>query len=110
MTFILLTHIFIASLFVPADTVNTSSSITEVTVFRQQAQIQRTADVDLKQGKNIIVFNRLTPYLNQNSLQLKATGTFTVQSMKRRFNYFSGDIPDPQIQVLEAQRDSLQQG
>ena len=109
MTFILIAHIFIASLFMPADTVNTSSSISEVTVFRQQAQIQRTADVDLKQGKNIFVFNRLTPYLNQNSLQLKATGTFTVQSMKRRFNYFFSDIPDPQIQALEAQRDSLQQ-
>lgn len=103
-TLFLLTHTFTVS-----DSVMVSSGIEEVTVFRQQAQIQRTADVNLKAGKNILVFEKISSAINQNSIQLRADGKFTVLSITHRYNYFTTQQRNPVLLKLENQRDSLQQ-
>ncbi|MEQ8525393.1 mucoidy inhibitor MuiA family protein [Gracilimonas sp.] len=98
-----------SAMFTPTDSIMVSSDVEEVTVFRQQAQIQRIADVNLKAGKNIIVFKKLTSAINQNSIQLKADGKFTVLSITQRYNYFTSQQKNPAIIELENQRDTLQQ-
>lgn len=109
MNLLLLSLFILTNTITPVDSLTTSSSIVEVTVFRQQAQIVRQAKIDLKEGKNIIVFERLSPTLKQRSVQLKANGKFTVLSLSQRYNYFSEQRNNPEIQILENQRDSLQQ-
>ncbi|MBO6586569.1 MAG: mucoidy inhibitor MuiA family protein [Gracilimonas sp.] len=107
------TLLFVLFLFVnafpPTDSLLTTSQIDEVTVYRQQAQIQRKATLNLKAGKNIVVFEQLTPSMNQNSIQLKADGQFTVLSITQRYNYFKSQQRNPQVLQLEQRRDSLQQ-
>jgi uncharacterized protein (TIGR02231 family) len=107
MNFLLLTLFLSANILTPTDSISVSSSINEVTVFRQQAQIERKAEVNLEEGKNIIVFKRLTPTLDQKSIQLKASGKFSVNSITQRYDYFSDQRITPEIQLLENQRDSL---
>ncbi len=100
---------FFVNAFPNADSLITTSQIDQVTVHRQQAQIQRKATVNLKAGKNIVVFERLSPSLNQNSIQLKADGQFTVLSITQRFDYFKSEQQNPEVSKLKQQRDSLQQ-
>ena len=95
--------------FATSDSISVTSEIKEVTVYRQQAQIQRQATANLKAGKNIIVFEQLSPTLNQNSIQLKANGKFTVLSLTQRYNYFTKQKNNPAVLELEIQLDSLQQ-
>ncbi|WP_421774474.1 mucoidy inhibitor MuiA family protein [Gracilimonas sp.] len=95
--------------FATSDSILVTSEIKEVTVYRQQAQIQRKAAVNLKAGKNTIVFKKLTSAINQNSIQLTADGQFTVLSITHRYDYFATHQKNPVILELEKHRDSLQQ-
>lgn len=109
MSYLLLSLFMSVNLLSPSDSLTVSSSIDNVTVYRQQAQIEREAEVKLQEGKNIIVFEGLSPTINQNSIQLKASGRFTVNSITQRYNYVTDQQYKPEIQLLENERDSLMQ-
>ncbi len=101
--------LLISSLFnVNSDTTKVSSSIENVTVFRTQAQIERKASVDLKSGRNVIIFSELSSGLNQNSIQLKGKGAFTILSLSTKNNYEEIKPSNPQITALNLKKDSLQ--
>ncbi|MGN8225027.1 DUF4139 domain-containing protein [Gracilimonas sp. BCB1] len=106
---ILLTLFLFTNPIAISDSISVTSEIKEVTVYRQQAQIHRQVTVGLNAGKNIIVFEQLSPTLDKNSIQLRANGKFTVLSLSQHFNYFSNQKTNPAIRDLEIKRDSLQQ-
>lgn len=91
-----------------SDSLKIQSEIKEVTVYRQQAQIQRTAGLQLKKGKNLVVFEGLSPSLRENSIQLRADKPFTILSLTKRNNYFIIKTESPVVEKLNNQRDSLQ--
>lgn len=93
---------------VNSDTLITQSVINEVTVYRQQAQIQRTSTIDLKPGKNVVVFESLSPSLIESSLQLRGNKTFTILSLTRRTNYFTVKETPVIVKELQSRRDTLQ--
>ena len=91
-----------------SDTLVVTSKIENVTVFRSQAQIERTADVSLKAGKTMVVFSELSESMVPNSIQLKGKGSFTLISLTNRTNFTEPKTNDKLTSRLIAQRDSLQ--
>ncbi|MFN9519881.1 MAG: DUF4140 domain-containing protein, partial [Bacteroidota bacterium] len=51
--------------------IRATSTITNVTVFLNQAQITRVAKVNLQAGTTRLVFDRVSPFVNLNSIQVK---------------------------------------
>ncbi|MBL7757524.1 MAG: mucoidy inhibitor MuiA family protein, partial [Chitinophagaceae bacterium] len=92
--------------FLPAqkNTVNITSRINKVTVFQKGAQVERLASQTLQPGKYTLVFNGLSPQLEDHSIQLKAEGRITVLSVTRQKNFIKQQQVNDQIKELEQQQ------
>ncbi|MFI5221147.1 MAG: DUF4139 domain-containing protein [Bacteroidia bacterium] len=82
-----------------------SSSISSVTVFINQAQVTRLAKVSLDAGVSTLVFDKISPLMNPNSIQVKVDGNLTLLSVSTRQDYLKEDEKPKQVILLE---DSLQ--
>lgn len=78
-----------------------SSTITHVTVFRSQAQVQRVAKIDLNAGVTNLIFENLSPYINENSIEVKAGTDVTLLSVTTQNDYLKQDEKPPYIKALE---------
>jgi uncharacterized protein (TIGR02231 family) len=67
----------------------TPSTITNVTVFLNQAQVTRMAKVDLQAGITNLVFDKVSPFINLNSIQVKTENNVTLLSVSQRNNYLA---------------------
>jgi uncharacterized protein (TIGR02231 family) len=67
------------------------SSITHVTVFLNQAQVTRLAKTNLEAGTTDIVFDRVSPYINIKSIQVKTEGNVNLLSVSHRNNYLANN-------------------
>ena len=65
----------------------TSSTITNVTVFLNQAQVTRLAKVNLQAGVTNLVFDKLSNQINTNSIQVRVDGKINLLSVSLRDNY-----------------------
>jgi len=65
------------------------STIKDVTVFLQSAQISRTGKVSIIAGKSSLVLKSLSPHVDEKSIQVKGIGDFTILSVNHRLNYLS---------------------
>ncbi|TRX59096.1 mucoidy inhibitor MuiA family protein [Fulvivirga sp. M361] len=63
------------------------TSIKEVTIFLNSAQITRNGKVTVPKGKSTLVVKSLSPYLDDKSIQVKASEGFTILSVNHKFNY-----------------------
>ena len=63
------------------------SEIDEVTVFIKGAQIVRKKSVELKKGTSLLKFINLSPFINSNSIQVKADRNITVLSVNQQQNF-----------------------
>ncbi len=86
------------------NTINITSRINKVTVFQKGAQIERLASQPLQPGKYTLVFNGLSPQLEDQSIQLKAEGRITVLSVTRQKNFIKQQQVTDQIKDLEQQQ------
>ena len=65
---------------------NVESKVTKVTVFRDGAQVTRTAHANVSAGKSDLVFTGVSPYMDASSLQVDAEGPFTILSVSQQPN------------------------
>ena len=65
------------------------TDVNEVTVFIEGAQVTRKKAVDLPQGKTIIKFVNLSPFIDAKSVQVKANGEITVLSVNHQQNFIN---------------------
>ena len=84
--FFLLAFPFI-QLFAQIEPIPVKSSIKEVTVFLNGAQISRTASVNVPKGSSTLMFTDLSPYIDANSIQLTAKGDFTIMAVTFQQDY-----------------------
>lgn len=88
--------------------VNITSVIKYVKVFREGAQVTRTARASIPAGETLLRFSDLSANLESRTIQLKSDGDFTILSV----NYVPRYINEPQktatYQRLQAAQDSLQ--
>jgi hypothetical protein len=84
-----------------------SSSIDKVTIFFQGAQVQHQKKTELNPGRQILVFEKLTDYMDPNSVQLKATGDLTILSVSTRKNYEDLKMSISEIEELNNRKNML---
>jgi len=88
------------------------SKIEHVTVYRQGAEVTRTATVKLPAGETQLLFKKLPFQLQEESLQLKIDQSVTVVSIAQEVNYLNEEGADSLATALQeeqlALRDSLQ--
>lgn len=72
-----------------AQSKNISSSITQVTVFTQGAQIERKATVNILNGKNTLMLTGLSPYINKESIKITGDGSFTIMGVQYRYDHLT---------------------
>jgi hypothetical protein len=91
--------------------VETPSEISEVTLFLQGAQIQRTATAELTNGKTLLILKNLSPVLDPKSIQVKITGTPTLLTVNHFINFLSDAEESDELQAfdnrIEALKDSI---
>lgn len=87
-----------------ADTLTVSTNIEDVTVYRSQAQIVRVGTATLKPGKTVLIFPKLSRYLQANSVSIQSNGSFTLYSQNSRMNYLSNSGKRAEIEALERQK------
>ncbi len=104
--FTALLAIFLGSTAVAQEGVTTT--IREVMVFRQSAQITRTGEANLTAGRGSVVLTGLSPQLDASSVRLGATGEFTILSIQHRNNFLEAPADDPEITGLEEEKTTLE--
>ncbi|MEI6509059.1 MAG: DUF4140 domain-containing protein, partial [Bacteroidota bacterium] len=82
-----------------------SSNISSVTVFINQAQITRIAKASLDAGVTTLVFDKISPMMNTNSIQVRVDANVTLLSVSTRQDYLKEDEKPKQVLLLE---DSLE--
>ena len=79
----------------------------KVTVFFTGAQIQHENKVELLPGKQEVVFQKLTDFIDPNTVQVKAEGNLTILSVRTRKNYEDQKISSEEVKKLNAKRKEL---
>ncbi len=87
--------------------VNVTTPIKKVTVFFTGAQIEHEHKVSLQPGKQEVVFQKLTDFVDPNTVQVKAQGDMTILSVRTRKNYEDEKISNEEIKKLNAKRKEL---
>ena len=80
---------------------NIQSEVSEVTVFIKNAQITRKKTVELKQGKTILKFVNLSPFIKPKSVQVKVNGSITVLSVNHQQNFLNKLKKQEELITLE---------
>lgn len=83
------------------------STIKKVTVFFQGAQVEHYKTAELKPGKQTLIFEKLTDFMDANTVQVKATGDLTILSVRTRKNYEDLRISNTEISALNAKKHAL---
>ena len=91
---------------------NVDSKITHVTVYRQGAQVTRSANVNLPKGETELLFSKLPFQLQEKSIQFKIDPSVMVVSISQDVDYLDEATTDSLILGLKQQQfnitDSIQ--
>ena len=85
-----------------------SNKIEQVTIFLEGAQVTRTGNITLPTGKSTIQLKDLSPYIDGKSVQVKATGSFTVLSVNHNLNYLSPLRKDERVDSITRATEKLE--
>lgn len=85
-----------------------AAPISQVTVFTSGAQIKHTKSVDLSGGKQVVVFEKLTDYVDPNSIQLKSSSNATILSVRTRKDFDEVAIAKQDVDVMNTKRKTLE--
>jgi len=75
------------------------TKISEVTVYLNGAQVNREGSLNLSPGKHALILKGLSPYIDENSIQVKAKGDFTILSVNHRLNYLEAMYSEDQDKI-----------
>ncbi len=84
------------------------TKIDEVTIYVQGGLVTRTGKLEIPQGKSILHIKSLSPHIDDKSIQVKATGDFTILSVNHKLNYLNTLKKDEKIDSLEKEIESLE--
>jgi len=78
------------------------SKISNVTVYFSGAQVERTATFDIQQGKSLLVFKNLSPYINKESIRVDGDGNYTILNVQLQNDYLNELEKTKEINDLNA--------
>src|SRR5579872_1278649 len=87
--------IFIPALAQQETDIKVSPPIEAVTVYLNGAEIKHSKEVQVKKGSNKIIFQKLSPYLEPQSVQVSVDGDAEVQSVSTQSNYLNAEKLEP---------------
>ena len=76
------------------------TSIDQVTVYLEGAQVNRSGTFTVPAGKSTVLVKGLSPYLDRKSIQVQARGNFTVLSVNHQLNYLTRQQRNEEIAGL----------
>lgn len=90
------------------------STVKNVTVFLQGAQVYRNAYINLSPGVTDLVFENVSPYINVKSIQAGGKGSFIILEVKHDIKYpepkeETGELPKEIVKQIKLLEDSLQE-
>jgi len=95
--------LFILTSLRAADPQPVASVVREVTIFKNGAQITRTASQSVGSGRSELIFKGFSPNIKAQSIQIKAGDAVTIMSVNFRLNYLEEIAKTQEIKGLEAQ-------
>lgn len=84
-----------------------SAILTEVTVFPGNAQVVSQAEITLNSGTSTLILNNLSPYIDNQSVQVKAPSGIKIMSVQHKLDYLTQDGKSEQVSRLFAQMTDL---
>jgi uncharacterized protein (TIGR02231 family) len=85
-----------------------ATNIKSVTVFLSGAEVNCTSKVTLMPGSNEIVFENSSPFLNPNSVQIKALNNdVTIVSVATATNYLRDEVATGKLKVISDSLDDI---
>jgi TonB-dependent SusC/RagA subfamily outer membrane receptor len=99
-TFLFLLHLIFALVITAQVEKTIPSSIGKVTVYKSGAQIEHHAQFDLQQGKMILYFKNLSPYINKKSIRVNGDGSYVILSVQHQNNYLDELGKSEEIQKI----------
>jgi len=88
--------------------VKIKTKINEVTVFLSGAQLTSIGNGSIEPGVSELIFENLTADMDENSIQVKGEGDFTILSVTRKINYLQDSPKSKEIKTLEDSLELLQ--
>lgn len=85
-----------------------STSIKNVTVFLQGAQISREGTVQIPAGNSMLVLDGLSPHINDKSVQVSGDGDFTILSVNHKHNFLNERQKNEKIDSIQTLISSLE--
>ena len=64
-----------------------TSTIKNITIYTQGAQIENEATVQLQQGQMVLKFTGLSPYIKKESIRIEGDGLFTIQNVQHQNDF-----------------------
>lgn len=108
-------HLTLIALFLAHQTFSQSftelevkTKINEVTIYVQGGLVTRTGKREIPHGKSILRIKSLSPHIDDKSIQVKATGDFTILSVNHKLNYLNALRKDKKIDSLKKEIESLE--
>jgi hypothetical protein len=80
------------------------SKIQKITVFLNKAQVTRTAVVNIAAGTSTLFFTNLSPGIDVQSMQVHASGEFTILSVKHELDFLKQQVKQKNLEDLQAQQ------
>ena len=84
------------------------AAIRKVTVFKEGAQVEHSKELDLSKGKQIVVFQKLTDFLDPSSIQLKCSESATILSVRTRKNFDDKTIAETELNEKNDRKKALE--
>lgn len=81
-------------------TQHVTPNINNIIVYLQGAQIVSNKQITLQPGRNEIVFEKLSPKIIPNSIQVKAGSNQSILSINQRINYLSNNKENARLKQL----------
>lgn len=105
---LLLILLFVASIGYSQQEINIKAPLKKATVFFTGTQLFHELKMELKKGKQDLVFKELTDFVDPNSIQIKAKGDLTILGVKLRKSYEEQNSSKKEIELLNKQKNDLQ--
>ena len=80
--------------------VSVKTEVSEATIFIESAQVTRKKSIDLNQGKTLLKFTGLSPYVDPKSIQIKTSDNVMVLSVNHQFNYLDTIGKSKELETL----------
>ena len=71
--------------------------IRKVTIFKEGAQVEHSKELNLSNGKQVVIFQKMTDFLDPSSIQLKCSESATILSVRTIKNFDDKSIAENEL-------------